>query len=382
MDKLRCLLFLFVLLLSRDLLAMEPPLSGKYWLFLGTYTSDDGSKGIYRCSLDAATGKLGDPEVAMAITNPSFLHISPDGRSLYSVGESAPDGSVHSFKLDLSTGMLSDQVSLTSGGPGACHISTDKQNQFAVVSNYSDGSYAFFKLKPDGSIDSRIAYHRVPLVKVDGKERKALGHCGAFNSTGEFAFTCDAGQDKLHLFRLDREMATVSINDPSSILMPASSAPRHIHIADDDSVAFVNGEHDMTVNLVKLDTKSNRYEVVQSLSTLRAGEQVQNGDSTAECRIHPNGRFVYVSNRGHNTIAVFKFDAVAAKLSPVGHITGDIKIPRNFNISPCGRWMLIASQDGGKVGVFEIDQETGLANETSHVVAISRCVCIKFVSKL
>jgi 6-phosphogluconolactonase len=137
----------------------------------------------------------------------------------------------------------------------------------------------------------------------------------------------------------------------------------------------------MTVNLVKLDVPGNRFEVLQSLSTLRESEKVEPGYSTAECRIHPSGKFVYVSNRGHNTIAAFKYDAESMRLSLAGHITGDIKIPRNFNITPCGQWMLIASQDGGKVGVYQIDQSTGLATETAHSIKIDRCVCIKFLSK-
>ncbi len=359
--------------------AIDPPTSGKYWVFLGTYTEADGSRGIYRSSLDAATGELSEPELAADVDNPSFLNLSPDGKTLYAVSEVAPEGSVHSYRIDPKTGKLSEPVSLSSGGPIACHVSTDSTNQFAVVSNYSGGSYAFYKLKPNGDLDSQIAYHAIPKTRIENEDRKALGHCGFFDSTDSLAFTCDAGQDKVHLFKLDRQLGTVTPNDPPFIAMPRLSAPRHIHIAPDNSVAFVNGERDMTVNLLKLDVKANQFEVIQSLSTLRESEKVQPGYSTAECRIHPNGKWVYVSNRGHNTIAAFKYDASSTKLSPAGHITGDIKIPRNFNVTPCGKWMLIASQDGGKVGVFEMDDATGLAKETPNAIKIDRCVCVKFL---
>lgn len=362
-------------------LADDGPKLGRYWVFLGTYTSEGGSRGIYRSSLDAATGQLSDPELAMELESPSFFHIAPDGKSLYAVSENNQEGGVHSFRLDPATGKFSDKVSLTSGGATACHISTDGANQFAVVSNYFGGSFAFYKLQPDGSLESRIAHYPIPVTQIDGVDREARGHCGFFDATGTMAFTCDAGQDKVHIYRLDRKQGTVTQNDPPYLAMPALSAPRHIHIAPDNKVAFVNGERDMTVNLVKLDVAGNRFEVLQSLSTLRESEEVEPGYSTAECRIHPSGKFVYVSNRGHNTIAAFKYDADSMTLTRAGHITGDINIPRNFNITPCGKWMLIASQDGGKVGVYKIDETTGLAQETAHAIKIDRCICVKFLPK-
>jgi 6-phosphogluconolactonase len=361
--------------------AADSPKSGQYWVFLGTYTSEGGSRGIYRSTLDAETGKLSDPELAIELQSPSFFHISPDGKSLYAINESNQESGVHSFRLDSKTGKLSDQVSLTSGSATACHISTDSKNQFAVVSNYTGGSFAFFKLKPNGDLESRIAHFPIPVIKINGVTREARGHCGFFDATDTLAFTCDAGQDKVHIFKLDRKQETVTANDPPYLAMPALSAPRHIHIAPNNKVAFVNGERDMTVNLVKLDIAGNRFEVIQSLSTLRESETVEPGYSTAECRIHPNGKYAYVSNRGHNTIAAFKYDAASMKLSRAGHITGDIKIPRNFNISPCGKWMLIASQDGGKVGVYAIDEATGLAKETSNSIKIDQCICVKFLAK-
>lgn len=351
----------------------------RYWVFLGTYTSPDGSRGIYRSSFDPATGHLSQPELAVEIDSPSFLHIAPDGKSLYAVNESNEEGDVVSYELDPTTGQLSHSATLRSGGATACHISTDSANQFAVVSNYFGGSFAFFKLDATGRLESQIAYYPIPVMNAAGEAREARGHCGFFDATGTVALTCDAGQDKVHIYRIDRERGTVTPNDPPFLEMPALSAPRHIHIAADNSVAFVNGERDMTINVVRMDVAGNRFEVVQSLSTLRDGESVQPGYSTAECRIHPNGKFVYVSNRGHDTIAAFKYDSQTMSVTRVGHITGDIKVPRNFNITPCGNWMLIASQDGGKVGVYRIDPNTGLATETDNIIKIDRCVCIKFL---
>jgi len=367
------------LLLPSFAIAEEPK---AYHVYFGCNTSPKGSKGIYRSEFDPKTGKLSEPELAAEVGNPSFVHIAPDGKTLYSVGEATgkDGGGVYSFKLDPATGKLSEQVSLTSGSAGPCHISTDTANTMAVVSNYGGGSYAFFTLKPDGSLDKRIAHEVMPIIKVNDKDKKANGHSGFFDSTGTMILCCNLGHDRVQLFRKTAP-DKIEANDPAFIQFPAGSGPRHLHIAPSNDIAFVNGELNMTVNVVKLDMKANKYEVIQTLSTLRDGESPGKGLSTAECRIHPNGKFVYVSNRGHNTIAVFKWDDAAKKLTAAGHITGDIKTPRNFNITPDGKWMLIASQDGGKVGVYEIDQTTGMAKETENSAKIDKCVCVKFLAK-
>jgi 6-phosphogluconolactonase len=360
--------------------AAEP---SAYHVYFGCNTPKGStSKGIYRAEFDPKTGKLTQPELAAEVGNPSFLHIAPDGKTLYSVGEASgkDGGGVYSFKLDPATGKLSDRVSLTSGSSGPCHISTDDKNTMAVVSNYGGGSFAFFTLKPDGSLDKRIGHEVMPLLKVNDKDKKANGHSGFFDNSGTLIFCCNLGHDRVQIFKKTAP-EKVEPNDPPFIAMPAGSGPRHLHLTKDNDFAFVNGELDMTVSVVKLDTKANKYEVIQTLSTLRDREKPAKGLSTAECRIHPNGKFVYVSNRGHNTIAVFEWDNAAKKLTAKGHITGDIKTPRNFNITPDGKWMLIASQSGGKVGVWEIDQATGLANETGNTAKIDDCVCVKFLAK-
>lgn len=352
-----------------------------YWVYFGTYTDKGGSQGIYRAKLDAKSGKLSDPELAAEVTSPSFIHISSNGKSLYAVGESGQkEGGVYSFTLDPVTGKLAKQSESTSGAQGACHINTDSKNEFAIVANYGGGSCASYKLGTNGGIESRASHKVFPSVEKDGKKWDARGHCGAFDATGTIAFVCDAGTDKVHLFSVHPQTAELTPLDPPFIAMPKNSAPRHIHIAPNNSIAYVNGEADMTANVIKLDIQARKFEVVQSLSTLPDGEKPRRGLTTAEIRIHPTGKFVYVSNRGHDTIAVFESDSTTAKLKLAGHIRGDIKTPRNFNITPCGKWMLIASQDGGKVGVYSIDGKTGLARETENSVKISKCVCVKFLA--
>lgn len=370
-------------LLAVALLALPSLAADKYWVFFGTYTGKE-SKGIYRSEFDSSTGKLSEPQLAAEVGSPSFVHIAPDGKTLYAVGEAQgkDGGGVYSWKLDPATGKLSDQVSLTSKGAGPCHISTDAKNQFAIVSNYGGGSCTTFKLKPDGSLDSRTGFLQHEGKVFDAKRQGGPhGHCGFFDATGSLALVCDLGLDKVMLHKLNRETGEITPHDPAFIKMPDRSGPRHIHIAPTNDVAFVNGEIDMTVSVVKMDVKGNKFEVVQTVSTLPEGEKVVPAFSTAECRIHPSGKFVYVSNRGYDTVAAFAFDKEKMKLTQVGQIKGDIKTPRNFNISPDGKWMLIASQAGNKVGVYAIDEKTGMAKETESGVKVGGPVCVKFLAK-
>lgn len=370
-------------LLALPLFALPAFAADKYWVFLGTYTGKD-SKGIYRCEFDSATGKLGTPEVAAEVGSPSFLHIAPDGKTLYAVGEAEgkDGGGVYSWKLDPATGKLSDQVSLTSKGAGPCHISTDAKSQFAVVANYGGGSTTLFKLKADGSLDSRTAFVQHEGKVFDAKRQGGPhAHCGMFDATGTLVFVNDLGLDKVLIYHPDPKTGELKPHDPAFVKLPDRSGPRHIHIAPGNDVAFVNGEIDMSVHVIKMDVKGNVFELVHSTSTLPEGEKVTDKMSTAECRIHPNGKFVYVSNRGYNTVAAFSYDPGQLKMTQVGQIKGDIKTPRNFNISPDGKWMLIASQDGGKVGVYAIDEKTGMAKETDSSVKVGSPVCVKFLAK-
>jgi 6-phosphogluconolactonase len=350
-----------------------------YWVFFGTYTGGKGgSKGIYRSKFDAATGALGEPEVAAELGSPSFLAVHPDGKFLYAVGEGGgkDGGPVVAFGLDATTGKLTKLNQALSGGAGPCHVSVHPDGKYVIVANYGGGSTKIIKLNEDGSLDggdATFAQHKGSGPNP-ARQKEPHAHCSFFDPTGKFALTVDLGVDLIWVWSFDPATGAVAAAK-GHIKTPPGSGPRHIAIARDGKFAYVCGELDSTVNVIELDLAGGTSEVVQSLSTQK--EPVKN-NSTAECILHPNGKFVYVSNRVGNTIAAFKVGP-DRKLTAAGHVTGDIAIPRNFNIDPTGGWMLIANQDAHTVRVFRMDDKTGLAKQTESVVKVGSPVCVKFV---
>jgi 6-phosphogluconolactonase len=346
------------------------------WVYFGTYTDKAGSKGIYRSKFDSATGRLSAPELAAEAPSPSFLAISPNGKFLYAVAETdgKDGGGVLAYALNAKTGELTKLNQGTTGGSGPCHISIHPKGEYATIANYGGGSTAVIKLGSDGKLGERVGFVQHKGTSADkNRQEGPHAHCSFFDPKGKYILTVDLGIDRVKVFTLDPSSGLKEETE-ADIITPPGTGPRHIAIAPDEKFAYVCGELNSTVNVVELGG-DGKNKIVQTLSTLP--EPVK-GNSTAECILSPNGKFVYVSNRGHNSIAVFKVGE-DRKLTAVGHITGDIKIPRNFNIDPSGKWMLIASEQGEKVGVWELDEKTGLGKETGNTVKISKPVCVKFV---
>lgn len=350
----------------------------RYWVYFGT--SGKGSA-IYRSLFDAKTGQLGEAEFAAEVRNPSFLAIHPSRKFLYAVGDlggkaGLKGGGVHAFAIEAATGRLTPLNSAPSRGAGPCHVVVNPAGTMLIVANYTGGSTILYKLESDGKIGAEAGFvtHGAGAKVNATRQEAAHAHCGAFAHDGRFAISVDLGMDKLKVFRVED---SGEVNDAAAedIPLPPGSGPRHIAIAPDQKVAYVNGELDSTVNVVELDLAGGKSRVIQSLSTL---PQPTPGNTTAEVILSQDGRFVYVSNRGHNSVAVFKVGP-DRKLTAVGHITGDINIPRNFNIDPSGRWMLIGSQATGKVGVWQIDAESGLAKETGQSIRVPSPICVRFV---
>jgi putative heme-binding domain-containing protein len=364
-------------------LALPAVAAEKPWVYVGTYTGKD-SKGIYRCEFDPDGGKLTAPVLVAETVNPTFLTIHPSGKFLYAVGEidkfgGKKAGAVNAYSIDPRTGDLKLLNQQSSGGSGPCYIATDRAGKHVLVANYGGGSVAVQPVKDDGSLGEQTAFIQHQGSSVD-KSRQEGPHAHSINldRANRFAIAADLGLDKLLVYKYDARKGTLTPNDPPAMDTAPGAGPRHFTFDGSGKHAYFCGEMDSTVSAMDYDARKGVLTKIQTLSTLPAPHK---GNSTAEVRVHPSGKFVYVSNRGHDSIAIFKVDPSTGKLTAAGHVGKGFKVPRNFNFDPSGKWMIVAGQDSNNLCVFAIDQETGALKPTDNVVHVGGPVCVKFLAK-
>jgi 6-phosphogluconolactonase len=363
--------------------AGDGPRHESLWVFVGTYTGKK-SQGIYRVEFDPATGQLGTPELAAKVPSPSFLTVPPNRTHLFCVCEvnevkGKPGGGVASFALDARTGALKPINQESTVGAGPCYIACDKQGKNVLVANYGGGSVAVLPVDADGRLGPATAFVQHEGSGAD-KRRQEGPHAHSINldAANKFAIAADLGLDKLLVYKFDSAAGKITPNDPPALNLAPAAGPRHFAFHPNGKWAYVNNEIDSTVTALAYDAEKGVFTKLNTLSTLPAPHK---GNSTAETVVHPNGKFVYVSNRGHNSIAIFEVNQETGELKSAGHQGEGIKTPRNFNIDPSGRWMVVANQDGDNLIVYAIDAKTGQLKPTGQSVEVGSPVCVKFVPK-
>jgi 6-phosphogluconolactonase len=353
------------------------------WVFVGTYTGKK-SRGIYRVEFDPASGKLGTPELAAEVASPSFLAVAPDHKHLFCVCEiddfkGKKAGGVASFALDAPTGKLKPINQESSVGPGPCHLVSDKAGRNVLVANYGGGSVAVLPVGPDGKLRAGSCFVQHTGAGADkGRQEGPHAHSVNLDAANKFAVVADLGLDKVFVYKFDPEHGKISPNDPPAVELPPASGPRHLAFHPSGKFAYVCSEMTSMLTALSYDAAKGELKILNTLSTLPAPTK---GNSTAETVVHPNGKFVYTSNRGHNSIAIFAIDEATGEIKAVGHQGDGIKTPRNFNIDPSGKWMVVANQDGDSIIVFAIDPATGELKPTGQKAEVGSPVCVKFVPK-
>ncbi len=383
----RALLVLLLLLAYLGItlpVGAEAPKGGKAWMFIGTY-SGGKSKGIYRLEMDLDTGKLSQPELAAETANPSFLALHPSGKFLYAVAEvgnlgGQKSGGVKAFALDPKSGKLTELNVQPSKGAGPCHLVVDKLGKNVLVANYGGGNAAVLPIKADGSLGEPTGFVQ-HSGKVADPKRQQGPHAHSINldAANRYAFVADLGLDQVLVYRFDPEKGTLTPNEPPYVSLAPRAGPRHFAFHPNGKYAYVINEIDMTVTPMSYDPDKGVLRTLKSVPTIP--EEVKPAYSTAEVVVHPSGKFLYGSNRGQNSIAIFKIDQQTGELTRVGNQGSGIKTPRNFNIDPTGKFLVVANQDGDNLVVFAIDQETGELKPTGQTVGVPRPVCVKFLVK-
>jgi 6-phosphogluconolactonase len=355
----------------------------KVQVYVGTYTGPK-SEGIYRFELDLATGAATAPVLAGKVTNPSFLAIHPNGKFLYSVGEigefgGKKTGAVSALAIG-PDGNLTPLNQQSSEGTGPCHITVDKAGKNVLVANYGGGSVACLPIKSDGSLAAASSAIQHQGSSVD-KGRQSAPHAHSINldPANRFAFAADLGLDKILIYKFDAEKGILAPNTPDAGLVAPGSGPRHFAFHPSGKFAYVINEMAMTVTAFSYDADKGALSEIQTVSTI-PGEK-QKGFSTAEIVCSPDGKFVYGSNRGHDSIAIFAVDPATGKLTPQGHEPTQGKTPRNFAIDPTGAFLLAENQGSGTIVIFRRDAGSGKLTATGTVVQVASPVCVRFLAK-
>ena len=356
---------------------------GAYLVYFGTYTRAK-SQGIYAYRFDAGTGKLTSLGLAAEIRDPSFLAVHPNRRFLYAVSEiddydEDKSGSVSAFTINAESGKLTLLNRVTSRGGWPCHINVERTGKSLAVANYSSGSVAAFPLEADGRLGEASAFVQHSGRSVNAERQQGPhAHSADFSPDNRFLAVSDLGIDQVLLYRFDAAKSSLAANDPPSVKVKPGAGPRHFAFHPSGPYAYGNNELQSTVTAYAYDGKRGALKELQTLSTL--SKDFQGDNTTAEIEVHRSGKFVYVSNRGHDSIAVFAIDEGKGTLQAVEQVSTQGKTPRGFAIDPTGKYLFAANQNSDNVVQFRIDANSGRLTPTGQVLEVYSPVCIKLVA--
>ena len=350
-------------------------------VFIGTYTGGP-SQGIYRARLDLNNGTLSEPKLAAEAKNPSFVAIHPNHRWLYAVSEISDHegqktGAVAAYEImgDGSLKLINQQAS---GGAGPCHLIVDLGGQNVLVANYGGGSVACLPIDENGGLKpaSDTVQHKGSSVNA---RRQEAPHAHSINLdfNNRFAYVADLGIDQVLIYEFDPAAGSLKPSAPASVATPAGGGPRHFALHPSRKFAYTNNELTSTVTAFTFSPNTGALSVIDTFSTLP--DDFDGENTTAELVVHPNGKFVYCSNRGHNSIALFQVDPSTGKLTRVSNTSTQGEVPRNFAIDPSGRILLAENQATHSVVAFRIDAETGELTPTGSTIEVGSPVCVRFL---
>ncbi|MCC6164384.1 MAG: lactonase family protein [Acidobacteria bacterium] len=358
--------------------------ASEMFVYVGTYTNER-SQGIYRLRLDLGTGTISAPELAAAATNPSFLALDPSRTHLYAVNEigkfnDKPTGAVSAFAVDAATGALTPINQESSGGSGPAHVSVDRAGRAVLVANYGGGSVASLPIGQGGRLEppASVMVHQGSSVHPK-RQTRPYGHSINVDPSNTFAYAADLGTDRIFIYRLDPTTAVLTPAEPAFAAIAPGSGPRHMSFHPNGRVAYVINELAMTVTVLSRDAATGALTEVQTIGTLPEGKAIDPTYSTAEVVVHPSGKFLYGSNRGHDSLVVYAIDEQTGRLTLVQHESTQGSMPRGFGIDPTGRYLLAGNQRSDLLVVFRIDPATGRLTSTGQTARIGSPVSVVFV---
>ena len=362
-------------------------------VYVGTYTDpilfgtgkilQGKGEGIYVYRLDQSSGALESVGQTTGITNPSYLAFDSTGRFLYAVNElktyeGKPTGTVSAFAVDPETGRLRFLNKRLTHGTDPCHVLVDQKGRYVFAANFMSGSVCVLPVFDDGSLGEATDFIQHQGSGIDFVRQKGPhAHSVTLDHANRFAFVPDLGLDRLMAYRFDPKRGMLEPNDPAWIKMKPGAGPRHVAFHSGGKFAFLINELDSTLAVLSYDGRKGAFKELQIVPTLP--EDFRGESTCADVQVSPSGAFVYSSNRGHDSIVIYKIDQRTGRLTYVGHEPSRGKTPRNFGIDPTGRFLLAANQDSDEIVSFRIDPQTGKLLPTGHVLRVPTPVCVKFL---
>lgn len=368
-----------IVLLVTVVQALDHP----YLLYVGTYTGK-GSEGIYAYRFDPATGESSSVGLVASTDNPSFLTVDPTGRFLYAVNEldtfrNTPTGAVSVFAIDRESGKLTLLQQVSSLGAGPAHLSLDRSARYLMVANYNGGNVAVFPIGNDGRLGAHTAFVQDVGSSVN-PERQAGPHAHSIQVTNDnrLVIATDLGLDKLMIYWFDANRGSLTPGSTKFYKLDPGSGPRHIAFASSGKVLYVVNELASTVTVFAYGPSPGPLQKKQTILTLP--EKFRGKNTAAEILVDARGRFLYVSNRGDDSIVVFSINPDNGSLMPVEWIPSGGKTPRNFAIDPTGKWLFAANQDSNEINIFQVDSSSGRLMPTSRSLKVITPACVSIVS--
>jgi 6-phosphogluconolactonase len=380
----KMLLLAFLLVVICSAAASSPASPGKYFVYVGTYTAESStSKGIYAYRYDPHGSTLTPLGLVAETTNPSFLAVHPNHRFLYAVNETGDykgqkSGAVTAFSIDHVTGKLTQLNQVASGGADPCYITVDKTGRYVLVANYTGGSIAVFPVLADGRLGEASAFiqhtgHGTNPKRQDGPHAHSID----LSPDNRFAIVDDLGLDETLVYKFDSAKGSLTLNDPPFAQAAPGAGPRHFAFHPNGKFGYVLDEMGSTVSAFNYDGTGGVLHPLQTISSLPKGFAGHN--DAAEIEVHPSGKFLYASNRGHDSIALFSIDPNKGTLKLIEYVPTKGASPRNFAIDPTGKLIFAENEKSDNIVLFRINPQSGRLTPTGKVLDISQPVCVKFV---
>ena len=356
-------------------------------VYIGTYTSGKSkSEGIYVYKLNLDSGQLKPYLTVKNVVEPSYLTIDKDKKYLYAVNETVeyegkPSGAVSAFAINQKTGELTFLNKQASLGGAPCYITVSDNQKFVLVANYVGGNVSVYPIETGGKLGASVELKQHSGSGLN-KDRQESAHAHSINldAKNRFAMACDLGVDKVFIYEFDHKNGKLKPNAAQEIYQTKPGAgPRHFAFHKSEKFAFLINELDSTITSLAFDEKHGTLAEIQTVKSLPENYKGADKNTCADIHISPNGKFVYGSNRGHDSIAAYKIDEKTGKLEFVEHTLTGGKTPRNFVISPDGKFLLAANQNSDSVNVFRIDEKTGKLAATGFSAKVPSPVCLKLI---